>query len=85
MFDELAKDAMQMHPSWGKKKLSVIKQLRNCENSRLSGFINNAKEKHPPHLQDAVTDITSPLYIQLQQFFVESLKFIVCLFNMVWS
>ena len=35
MLDELAKDTMMMHPSRGKKKLSVIKQLRNCETSRI--------------------------------------------------
>ena len=35
MFDEIAKDTLKLHPSRGKKKKSVIKQLKHCESSRI--------------------------------------------------
>ena len=36
MYSELAKETLQMHPKRGKKKLSIIKQLKHCEKSRIN-------------------------------------------------
>ena len=35
LYDEIAKDTLQMYPERRRKKQSIIKQLRHCENSRI--------------------------------------------------